>query len=226
MGYKRAGKNTFARYLIENLSNNYKVELEEESFALPIKYFVHKSLNIDFDSIENLKDIDIDFYDYKLNIREIMKTINKCNDVVNGYFAYSLLNRLDRNKNYIITDCRFWKEYYIVSKEMMKTHKVLVIYIYSTKYSFEGDSHSSEAELKPLHNNVKNLINEIFFSKFKTANIDNFYFINIKYNDPIVDYVFINYYMDQFQSHLSKFMSYVAEDIYKELFNHERCANF
>jgi hypothetical protein len=218
MGYKRAGKNTFALYLREKLSNNYNVELVEESFALPIKHFVHKSLNIDFDAIENLKDIDIDFYDYKLNIREVMKTINKCNDVVNGYFAYSLLNRIDKNKNYIVTDCRFWKEYYIVAKELMENYKILVVYVYSTKFSFEADTHLSEAELRPLHNNMRKIVDRTFANKFKTAQIDNFYFFNVKFNDPIVDYIFVNYYMDQFEMPLKNFMNYVAEDIYNEMF--------
>lgn len=156
IGAKRCGKDTLANYISE------KYGYDKIKLADPLKKTVQALFNFTDEQIEeDAKDIidpnwnitprkTLQFFGTEImqyKIQELLPNIDR------NFIVKSLINKLDPNKNYIISDMRFYHEY----QEIIKLNP-LIIKI-TRPNLLATDLHPSEIEYRSIPHNI-HIIND------------------------------------------------------------------
>lgn len=185
-GKKRSGKDTLGSTIIEFFKENGR-EIIRESFAKPIKNYISQLLNISEDEIETYKDGEFEGFNEGFIRNFLIKIGMGSREVYNDCFVDRIINTLNRDYNYVITDCRFFNELYKI--KTVATHQTIVIYTLNREVDKIKELSVAERELIPIHSRMSKLYKEID-NKEILLNM-------VKINDPLIDYLFINDYIEK-----------------------------
>jgi len=119
-GFSKAGKDTIAKELIQ------KMNFERISFADKPKQILCKILNKNFEKFEEIKDTKFEDKTYReclIDLAEEIKKIDK------NFWVKFLINNLKdiSNKNYVLTDLRFYHELNYLRENLKENVKFIKI---------------------------------------------------------------------------------------------------
>jgi len=168
-GLPRAGKDTFADYLVKY--HNYK----KLSFATALKDIIAKSFNITLDELDKFKNDNVNliyeetngFNDNLLNFRDLLRRFGT--EAMKPYFGKSVWSDIvyskikdSKHNKFVISDFRFLSEY----TELEDTEVITVLI--KDERELPKNGHSSDTE---LYNNLFKF--DIVLEN--TGSIDDFY---------------------------------------------------
>lgn len=172
-GKCHSGKDTIANYLVE------KYNFTRLAFADIPKQIIKQTLEYIFDdTIEDIEIIKDKIYYKQKTFRDILQRFSTeiCQTIMGKCIWTDLiLEQIQENTNYIITDLRFEHEYNKVSK----LKNVFFIHLFRpilNENQNENENHSSNQKLnidfhyyiynnstkKELYNSIENILNKIF----------------------------------------------------------------